>query len=92
MLLFPFRTFALLVGFSSVQPNATDQGADHPRDDNGKADPASIHLFSLTDRRRQGIGQGPYGLIYRGKATQFQIKQTPFHTGELRCEWTVKLK
>lgn len=37
----------LLVGFGFVQPNAADEGADHPRNDNGEANPPSIHLFPL---------------------------------------------
>lgn len=45
--------FALLVGFSFVQPNATDQRAYHPRNDNGEANPPSIHLFSLKGQGRK---------------------------------------
>lgn len=37
----------LLVGFGFVQPNAADEGADHPRNDNGEANSPSVHLFSL---------------------------------------------
>lgn len=44
---FPFSMFALLVRFRSVQPNAADEGADHPRDDDGEANPPGVHFFSL---------------------------------------------
>lgn len=43
----PFLTFALLVSFGSVQPNAAKQGTNHTSNDNGKAYPPSIYLFSL---------------------------------------------
>lgn len=44
---FPFSMFALLVRFRSVQPNAADEGADHPCDDDGEANPPGVHFFSL---------------------------------------------
>lgn len=37
----------VLVGFGFVQPNATDEGANHACNDNSQADPAGIHFFSL---------------------------------------------
>lgn len=42
-----------LVGFSPVQPDATDEGADHPCDDDGEPYPPSIHLFSLNRQETQ---------------------------------------
>lgn len=37
----------VLVCFGSVQPDATNERADHAGDDDGEADSSSIHLFAL---------------------------------------------
>lgn len=44
----------LLVGFGLVQPDATDKGTHHASDNDGEADPAGIHLFTL-ERRDQPV-------------------------------------
>lgn len=44
-----------LVGFGFVQPNAADERPHHAGDDDGQADPPSIHLFTLRNQQRRGI-------------------------------------
>lgn len=63
LMYFPFSMFALLVRFRSVQPNAADEGADHPCDDDGEANPPGVHFFSLKKPRTMSSAQKLY--IYK---------------------------
>lgn len=56
----------LLVGLGVVQPKATEDGPDHPGQNQGQSDPPSVQLLTLRNRERKVLTDS--GPTQRGSA------------------------